>query len=156
MPTISLRYSFRQPLRASADRAFAWCTDFGSDDGRLFGDGRSRSVRRLAPDTVMMTDLPRRGSGAPKISRLVRIFPEERAWTNTHVSGPFRYSQFWYRIEPDGANRSHLEFRGLKLERHPGAIAPRALAARARAEARSDAATWRTRLAPALDADLRR
>jgi hypothetical protein len=154
MPVIALRYSFRQPFRASAEEAFAWCTDFRPSDAALYQDGRSRTVRRRADDTVLMTDIPRRGSGRPRISRLIRIFPEERAWTNTHLTGPFRYSQFWYWIERDGARRSHLEFRGLKLERRVHQPAPAVVARIARAEGRLDAATWRTQLAPALDAEV--
>jgi len=154
MPTVSLRYSFRQPFHAPADRAFAWCTDFRNSDADLYEDGRSRSVRWLAPDALVMTDTPARGSGGARIARMVRIFPEERAWTNTHMTGPYRYSQFWYRIEPDGRARSHLLFHGLKLERHARSVAPAEVARRARAEGRSDAATWRSKLAPALDQDL--
>jgi hypothetical protein len=156
MGTISLRYSFRQPFRASADDAFAWCTDFRPEDGALFQDGRSRTVRRLGPGALMMTDAPARGTGGPRIARLVRVFPEERAWTNTHLSGPFRYSQFWYRVEPDGRHRSRLVFHGLKLEPSSRAVPPEEIERRARAEGRSDARTWRTLLAPALDADLAR
>jgi hypothetical protein len=156
MPLIALRYGFRQPFHATAEEAFAWCTDFRPSDGALFEDGRTRRVRRVADDTVLMTDIPVRGSGDPRITRLVRIFPDERAWTNTHLSGPFRYSQFWYRIERDGARRSHLEFRGLKLERRSKPTAPGVVARLARAEGRSDAMTWRTQLGPALDADVRR
>jgi hypothetical protein len=154
MPVIALRYSFRQPFRASAEDAFAWCTDFRSSDGELFRDGRSRSVRRRTEDALLMTDIPARGSGRPRITRLVRIFPEEMAWTNTHLTGPFRFSQFWYRIDRDGARRSHLEFRGLKLERRARRLAPSVVARLARAEGRSDARTWRTKLGPALDAEV--
>ncbi len=156
MQTIALRYAFRQPFRAPADEAFAWCTDFRPSDGGLFRDGRTRRVRRLAEDTFLLTDIPRRGSGRPRISRLVRIFPPERSWTNTHLTGPYRFSQFWYRIEPDGTRRSHLVFRGLKLERRARRASPSVIARRARAEGRSDAATWRTKLGPALNADVRR
>ncbi len=153
---VSLQYRFRQPFRASADRAFAWCTDFRSTDARLYQDGRRRSIRWLGPDALIMTDTPARGSGAPRIQRMVRIFPEDRAWTNTHVSGPYRFSQFWYQVLADGSRRSHLEFRGLMLERHPRAPGAAAVARRAKAEGRADALTWRTKLAPALDADLNR
>ncbi len=151
---VSLRYEFRQPLRASADRAFAWCTDFRPSDGRLFEDGRTRSIRWLAPDALVMTDTPAPGSGGSRITRLVRIFPEQRAWTNTHLAGPFRYSQFWYRVVADGARRSRLEFQGLKLERHPRALRTAEVARRSAAEGRSDASTWRSKLAPALAAEL--
>jgi hypothetical protein len=151
---IELRYGFRQPFRASAPAAFRWCTDFRPADASLFEDGRTRAVRRLAPNTLAMTDTPARGSGQPRITRLVRIFPEELAWTNTHLTGPYRYSQFWYRVEPRGRDRSALEFRGLKIERRPRAVPPREVARLARAEGRSDAATWREQLAPALDRDV--
>lgn len=154
MPMIALRYGFRQRFRASAEEAFRWCTDFRPSDGALFEDGRTRKVRHVADDTVLMTDVPVRGSGRPRITRLVRVFPDEFAWTNTHLSGPFRYSQFWYRIERDGADRSHLEFRGLKLERRANRLAPAVVARLARAEGRADALTWRTQLGPALDADV--
>jgi hypothetical protein len=154
MPVIALRYAFRQPFRASAEDAFAWCTDFQPSDAVLFQDGRSRTVRRYADDTFLTTDTPRPGGSRPRITRIVRICPEELSWTNTHLTGPFRYSQFWYRIERDGMRRSHLEFRGLKLERHSRRIGPSVVARRARAEGRSDAETWRTQLAPALNADV--
>ena len=154
MVTVSLRYRFRQPLRASARDAYAWCTDFGPSDAEIFADGRTRSVRRIAPGALLMTDVTRPAGRRVRIQRLLRLFPEERAWTNTHLSGPFENSQFWYRIVPDGPRRSHLEYRGLKLETHARAPTPSEIARLTRENRRSDAATWRRKLAPALARDL--
>ena len=155
MVTISLRYQFRQPLRASAPKAYAWCTDFRPSDAEIFADRRIRSVRRLAADALILTEVTSPAGRKVRIRRLVRLFPEERAWTNTHLDGPYRNSQFWYRIVPDGPRRSHLEFHGLRLETHPRAPAPSEIVRLAEANRRSDAATWRRKLAPALARDLR-
>lgn len=156
MVTISLHYHFRQPLRASAAEAFAWCTDFGPADAVLFGDRRTRSVRRIAPDALVMTEVTYPGGRRTRIRRLILLFPEERAWTNTHLDGPFRNSQFWYRVVPDGPKRSRLEYHGLKLERRPHVPPAGEIARLSKAELRSDAATWRQKLAPALARDLNR
>lgn len=156
MTTISLRYSFRQPLRASAPRAYAWCTDFDPTDASLFGDRRTRVVRRIASDALLMTDVTYPKGERRSIRRLVRLFPEEMAWTNTHLTGPFRNSQFWYRVVPDGPRRSHLEFHGLKLESHPRAPSAAEVERLARENRRSDSATWRRKLAPALARELAR
>lgn len=154
MVIVSLRYRFRQPIRAPARAAYAWCIDFRPSDAALYGDGRSRSVRRLAPDTLIMTDTSRAKGRRVRISRLVRLNPERLAWTNTHLNGPYRHSQFWYRIVPDGSSRSHLEFLGLKLETHRHALSSAEIAQLAEANRLSDSATWRRRLAPALEAAL--
>ena len=154
MVSISLRYHFRQPLRASAREAYAWCTDFGPGDAEIFADRRTRSVRRIAPDALIMTEVTYPAGRRVRIRRLIRLFPEERAWTNTHLDGPFRNSQFWYRVVPDGPGRSHLEFHGLRLETRARPLPPSETVRLSEANRRSDAATWRRKLAPALSRDL--
>jgi hypothetical protein len=154
MVIVSLPYQFRQPLRVPAKAAFSWCTQFESADGRLFSQKTVRSVRWLNPDTAILTDLTFPGGRRRRIRRLVRIDPQRMAWTNTHLDGPFRHSQFWYRIVPDGTSASHLEFDGLKLEFSRQALTPAEIARRARANRDSDAGEWRRRLAPALEAEV--
>lgn len=155
MVVVSLRYAFRQPLRAPAPEAYAWATDFQPSDAALFGDRRRRTVRRTAPDTVLLTDTtPGPGRSTVRITRLVRLFPERLAWTNTHLTGPYRHSQFWYAILRDGPERSYLDFCGLKLERRERALTPSATARAAEANGRSDAATWKRKLAPALEREI--
>lgn len=155
MATISVRYGFRQRLRVPARAAYRWCTDFGPDDGPLFSHPTQRTVERIAEDAVILTDTTRPDGRRRRIRRLVRMNPALMAWTNTHLDGPYRHSQFWYRIVPDGPRRCHLEFEGLKLESEPTPLSASEAARRARANRASDAGEWRRFLAPALESDLR-
>jgi hypothetical protein len=155
VPTISLRYRFRQAFRASADEAFQWCTDFRSSDGALLSDRTKRTVRWLTRDAAILTDLSFPGGRRRRIRRLVRINTGQRAWTNTHLDGPFPGSQYWYRVVPDGRTRSHLEFEGFKLVEVARRIPPSEIDARARAERAGDSGFWRRSLAPALELDVR-
>jgi len=154
MGVLSLQYSFRQSLRAPARAAYAWCTDFGPGDGKLFSEPTRRSVRQLSEDALVMTDTTYPRGRPLRIRRLVRLNPDTMAWTNSHLNGPYRYSQYWYRIVSDGPLRSHLEFHGLRLERvrHPVSAADKVL--RAEQCRRIDSDEWRRRLAPALERDL--
>jgi len=154
MPTYSLQFSFRQPLRASAKEAYAWCTDFQPDDGKLFPRKWVRAIRWLSEDALVLTDTTYPAGRPRRIHRLVRLNPSELAWTNTHLDGPFRHSQYWYRIVPDGRRSCHLEFRGLRLVRSPRKLSPAEVARLAGRERRDDSGLWRSRLAPALNRDL--
>lgn len=156
MPLVSLRYQFRQPLAAPARAAYSWCTDFGPADGPLFPERTRRTVVHLSEDALIMTDTTYPGGRPRRIRRLVRLNPEERAWTNTHLDGPYRGSQYWYRIRADGPRRSHLEFFGLRLERSDRALSAAERARRSEACRRHDAGAWRRHLAPALARELRR
>ena len=151
MAIVSLRYRFQQSFRVPARAAFGWCTDFGPADGPLLSKGTVRSVRRLTDDTLILTDTTRPRGRRLRIQRLVRIDPVHLAWTNTHLDGPYRHSQYWYRIVPDGPGRSHLEFDGLRLVH---SARPGSATVQAERERQSDARTWRERLAPALERDL--
>lgn len=155
MVVASMRYHFRQSFRAPARAAFAWCTQYEPADARLFSSKRTRSVRWLNPDTVILTDVTFPEGRPLRIRRLVRIDPDQLAWTNTHLDGPFRHSQFWYRIVSDGPSKCHLEFDGLKLQafsRRPSAAKIARLAAQERA---ADSSDWRTLLGRALEAEVR-
>jgi len=156
MRTASFRYEFRQALNAPAAAAFAWCTDFGPSDGSLFSEKTRRSVRRITDDALILSDITYPEGRRRRIRRLVRIFPEQLAWTNTHLDGPFRHSQFWYRIVADGPHRCRLEFRGLRVEsvqRAPSASSRRRHAEELRT---TDSTEWRRFLGPALEHDLLR
>jgi len=150
VPVVSLRYRFRQALRAPASAAYAWCTDFGPDDGTLFSETTRRTVRRLSEDAIVMTDTTYPGGRPRRIRRLVRLHPGERAWTSTHLDGPFEGSQYWYHVYADGPRSSYLEFVGLRLESRPRALSRAEVARRADECRRSDSTEWRRRLAPAL------
>ncbi len=156
VPIASLRFGFRQPLRASAREAYVWCTDFEPNDGKLYSQRWERSVRRLSEDALVLTDTTYPGGKRRRIHRLVRLNPTELAWTNTHLDGPFRHSQYWYRIVSDGPRESHLEFRGLRLVSTSRKLSTSETARLTEKERREDFALWRRRLAPALAGDLAR
>ncbi len=152
MVLISLRYRFRQKLRAPARAAYAWCTAYEPADGALFSQTTRRSVRRLTDDAVILTDVRYPKGQARTIRRLVRLDPARHAWTNTHLDGPYRHSQFWYRIVPAGPRASYLEFEGFQLTEVPSSIPPKEIRRRSRLLKRQDSAEWRDYLAPALAA----
>jgi hypothetical protein len=153
MAVISVPYHFRQAFRVPARAAYVWCTDFGPDDGAILADGTVRSVRRINEHALVLTDTTYPGGRRRRIRRLVRLDPSELAWTNTHLDGPFQGSQYWYRVAPDGSQRSHLEFTGLRLETARGGASAARIAARSATCRRVDAGVWRRRLAPALERD---
>jgi len=155
MPLASVQYGFRQSFRVPANAAFAWCTDFGPGDGQLFSERTLRSIRQLSETALVMTDTTYPEGRPLRIRRLVRIFPSEMAWTNTHLDGPYRHSQYWYRVVSDGPTKSHLEFRGLRLESPPRALSGTETTRRAQQLRREDSGEWRRRLAPALERDVR-
>lgn len=154
MPRYSLRYSFRQALHAPASVAYAWCTDFEPDDGKLFPVKWKRSVRWLSKDALVLTDTTYPAGRPRRIHRLVRLNPSERAWTNTHLDGPFQHSQYWYRIVSDSPRSCHLEFRGLRLVTTARPFSASEITRLTYLERRSDSDLWRLRIAPALRRDL--
>jgi len=154
MPTLSLRFRFRQPFHVPARVAFGWCTDFRSSDGRLFSYPTRRSVRWLNEDALVVTETTRPQGRPLRIRRLVRIDRREMAWTSTHLDGPYRHSQYWYRVVPDGLRRSHLEFTGLRLVTSPRSVTKKEVERLSEEQRRDDSGEWREHLAPALERDV--
>lgn len=154
MPTYTLEYKFRQRLDAPARAAYSWCTDFQPSDGKLFPAKWERSVRPLSKGALMLTDTTYPAGRRRRIHRLVRLNPSELAWTNTHLDGPFRHSQYWYRIVADGSRRCHLEFYGSRLVTSRRSLSGSEVQRLAAAERRDDSGLWHRRMAPALKRDL--
>jgi len=153
MPVGSVRFRFRQAFRVPARAAYEWCTDFQPADARFFSEKWRREVRRVAEDAIVLTETTWPEGRTRVVQRLVRLSPQDLAWTNTHIAGPFRHSQYWYRIVPDAARRSHLEFTGMRLVRTPKPLSAAERARLAEQERRSDSALWR-RIAPALELEV--
>lgn len=86
--------------------------------------------------------------------KLVHLLPDRHAWTNTHLSGPARYSQFLYELHPGGRNGCRLHFTGLQVERVARPATAREVTRRARELAREDSRAWR-RLAAAMAREVR-
>ena len=156
MVLTSLQYEFRQSFSVPAASAYDWCTDSRSSDGRLFPVKWRRGVRRLTKDALILTDTTYPEGKIRRIHRLVRLYPSQLAWSNTHTDGPFRHSQYWYQIHADGPRRSHLVFRGLRLISTPRKLSASETKRLTKAERNGDAALWRTRLAPALEKEVAR
>ncbi len=151
----SLRYAFKVRLPASADRAYRWATDYRPNDPALMGEDGRRTVEKLNADTILLTDTVRVGRRSVTKQRLVRLRPEERSWTNTHLAGPVKHSQFLYRIVPLGRNASRLEFTALQIEHGPRKLSAAERARRALEVRKKDRAAW-THLVRAMRADLQR
>jgi len=115
MPLVSLAFTFTQPLKVSAQRAYAWSTDYRPNDIPLLGRTGRRKVDRLAEDTILLTDVFETPSGKVTKQKIVRLYPETLRWTNTHVSGPNRHSQFLYELEAAGKDRCKLVFTGRQV-----------------------------------------
>jgi hypothetical protein len=143
MPRIAFDYRFRVSLPVSAEAAYRWATDYAPDDWTLMGREGRRRIEHLADRTLLLTDTVRTDGRMVTKRRLVRLRPDARSWTNTHIGGPNRHSQFLYRISPKGAHRSEIEFVGLQVERAPKPLSRAALARRAREVAAEDHALWR-------------
>jgi hypothetical protein len=153
MPVSSVRFRFRQAFRVPAKAAYEWCTDYQPSDARFFEQKWRREVRRLAKDAILLTETTWPGGRTCVIQRLVRLSPQDLAWTNTHISGPFRHSQYWYRIVPDAPRRSHLEFTGMRLIRTPRSLSPAQKTRLTDQERRGDSALWH-RIARALEREI--
>ena len=117
MPVRSLRYNFSQRFNVPAQEAYKWCTDYDPGDLPLMGENGKSKIEWISEDAVMLSDTIRKEDGTTVAKKkLVRLDPSTLSWTNTHVGGPYKYSQFWYRIVPEGKEGSRLEFTGLQLE----------------------------------------
>jgi len=145
----SVRYSFTQPLSLPANEAFEWCTDYQPYDLAMMKEEGKRGIRRITNDTILLTESLLKKGKIMRKTKLVRLNRPELSWTNTHISGPNRHSQFLYKILPEGKSRSRLLFRGLYVCYSRKPIPRRQLQRIGRAERRGDSTAWR-HLAAAL------
>ncbi|HXW36925.1 MAG TPA: hypothetical protein VEJ36_03345 [Nitrososphaerales archaeon] len=141
MDSYPVRYRFSQSFDVPAEAAYRWCIDYRPDDWGRMGKKGTRRIRRINEDTIILTDTVESESGPVTKRRLVRLHPERLAWTNTHLGGPNRHSQFWYQIVSLGRGRSKLEFTGLQVNygRRPS---PSEIAAIARELRKDDSNMW--------------
>jgi hypothetical protein len=146
---ISIRYKFSQHLNAPAEEAFKWCTDYEPGDIALMGEKGTRKIEWIAKDAVILTESSSSQGKRITKKKLVRLNPAGLSWTNTHIAGPMKYSQFLYQLVPEGRSASRLEFTGLQVEQSDGKKNARELASKYRKE---DSTAWKN-LAGALDRD---
>jgi len=137
-------YTFRQRFRVPAPKAFLWCLDFSPNDVAYSSTHISRRVVWASPRTVLLDDrFPGPEGRAVRKVKLVQIYPETRSWVSTHIAGPNHYSQFRYRIVPDGRNASALVFEGRELRWTGPTLSPSANRQLARRLRKEDSGLWK-------------
>lgn len=136
MDSYSVQYGFSQPFDFPAEMAFDWCTDYRPDDWAKMGKKGTRKINRINQDTLILTDTVTGEDGPVTKQRLVRLNPERLSWTNTHLGGPNKHSQFWYQIVARGSGKSKLDFIGLQV--NYGKRPPQARIAEIREELKAD------------------
>jgi hypothetical protein len=139
----SVRYSFSQKFAVPAESAFAWCTDYQSNDLALLGNqDAKRAVTWVTKDTVLVKDTFSDGRAFVEKEKLVQLYPELLIWISTHISGPNKYSQFIYQIVAREAGKSRLDFSALHVE-HKENFPEQNLTLLAKELRAGDAAIWR-------------
>jgi hypothetical protein len=157
MAPYSTRYGFSQRFKVPAGEAYRWATDYQPDDWSLMGKKGKRGIKRLSGNAIILTDRIY-GDDGRYVSkrRLVLLYPERRSWTNTHLGGPNKHSQFLYEIIPEGKNSSRLDFTGFQINYDAqGEASPEKVESLAHKLREDDVATWRL-LAKAMERDLKR
>jgi len=150
----SVTYGFKQPLKLPPQEAFDWCTDYEPYDFTIMRETGKRRIRKLTHDAILLTETTVTSRGTVRKTKLVRLNRPELSWTNTHVSGPNRHSEFIYKIEPQGRNRSRLKFSGLLLCYSSNVLTREKLRKIARDERRGDSRVWHD-LAAAMAKDMK-
>ncbi len=142
MPKVSVSYRFSQLFKAPASEVFAWATDYDVGDIERMGFKGKRNVSPLCDGAVVLSDTVIGPDGTKfRKKKLVRIDARRMRWTNTHLAGPLRHSQFLYEVVPESETSCRLDFTGLQLEDlEPSS---KAIAARAKELRREDSALWK-------------
>ncbi len=153
MPQYSIPYGFSQHFDVPAKDAYKWCTSYETEDLVTMGENGKRKIRWLSEDTVILTDAFHGKNGRSITKRkLVRLYHDGLFWTNTHISGPNKYSQFLYQVVPEGRKTSRLDFTGLQIE-YGDKPAQRKITSLAKILVVEDGGAWKL-LARAMEKDL--
>jgi hypothetical protein len=155
MVLVPVRYSFTQRFSVPVEDAFRWSLDYDPDDFSLMGLEGRRKINKLSDDTYILEDARNTVKGWVEKTRLIRINPERRSFSNTHIGGPTPHSQFWYEFFPEGKGGSRLEFTGLLLYPSEKKLPPEQVAKMAADERKGDSKIWKN-LAKAMEADLKK
>ena len=151
----AVRYSFSQKFPVPVEEAFRWAIDYDPDDFSLMGQEGRRKINKLSEDTFILEDARKTEKGWVEKTRLIRINPERRSFSNTHISGPTLHSQFWYEFLPEGKGGSRLDFTGLLLYPSEKKLSSEQVAKMAAEEKKGDSKIWKN-LARAMQADLKK
>lgn len=114
---VLVRYGFSQRFAVGACEAYEWCTNYCPEDLALAGSlSGERKITHLNKATIILTDTFPTETGTVEKQKLVHLYPDQLQWVSTHLSGPNKYSQFLYKITPEGPAASRLDFTALHLD----------------------------------------
>lgn len=154
MVIVSTQYEFTQHFNFPAAQAFAWCTDYDAKDHNLMGLKGFRRVTKVTDDTVILEDTVYPHGKAVTKKKIIKIDKERMTYFNFHITGANKNSLYFYRIIPEGDDKSRLEYTGYELTYPKKAPTKRQLAATAEADATARTKEW-GRLAKAMEMELR-
>ena len=140
----SLRYHFSQIFAIPPLEAYKWCTDYDPNDLTLMHQKGKREITHLTETTILLTDTFYNQKESIKKNKLVQLYPDRLSWTNTHLSGPNKYSQFLYEIKPENKSSSKLNYIGLQMEYKKSIkLGKKEIEAREIEQMKQDAAVWK-------------
>jgi len=102
-----------------------------------------REIAHLTESTIVLTDTFYNKKETIKKNKLIQLYQERLSWTNTHLSGPNKYSQFLYEIKPENEGTSRLNYIGLQMEYKLTKLSKKDKEAREKEQMNEDAAIWK-------------
>jgi len=112
----SVHYHFSQSFNVPALKAYKWCTDYDPQDHALMRVNAKREILHISENTIVLADTYPDKNKSIKKQKLVCLYPNQLSWTNTHLTGPNKYSQYLYRIVPESKMTCRLERASLQVE----------------------------------------
>jgi hypothetical protein len=107
------------------------------------GGNATREVQQISEDTLLLLDTYRSDGEVTIKQKLVCLYPKKLAWTSTHLTGPYKHSQFLYQITPETAKTCHLEFTAVFLDYSKENAAKNEIEELTRELRKIDADNWR-------------
>ena len=150
---LTIRYDFSQQFDVPAEDAFKWCTDYREDDFSLMEMKGQRQIKKVSDDVIILTDIIHSNGKSTIKKKLVRLDAKRFFWSNTHLAGPNKHSQFLYQIIPM-KSKSRLEFTGLQVNYSKTKLSQKEINLIKREAEEEDSAIWK-RLAKAMEKDLK-
>jgi len=111
-----IQYHFSQCFKVPALKAYEWCTNYDPQDHALMRVNAKREILRVSDSTIVLTDVYYDKKQGIEKQKLVCLYPNQLTWTNTHLTGPNKYSQFLYQIVPENERVCRLDFTGLQIQ----------------------------------------
>jgi len=139
----SLLYHFSQIFAMPPLEAYKWCTNYDPNDLTLMQQKGKREITHITENTIILTDTFYDQKGTIKKKKLIQLYPDRLSWTNTHLSGPNKYSQFLYEIKPEKEGLSRLNYIGLQMEHKKLKLDKKEIATREAEQMNEDAAIWK-------------